>query len=56
MHKRDKKPAKKVLYKHINGADLQVAEKLDFQTGTLVEVRQRNNNQWPNSYFCDYCG
>ncbi len=23
---------------------------------TPGEVRQRNDNQWPNSYFCHYCG
>ena len=33
-----------------------IAEKLGFQMGTLVEVRQRNDNQWPNSCFCYYCG
>ena len=30
---------------------LRIAEKLDFQTGTLAEVRQRNDNQPPNSRF-----
>ncbi len=29
----------------------QIAAKLDFQTGTLVEVCQRNDNQLPNSFF-----
>ena len=33
-----------------------IAEKLGFQMGTLVGVRQRNDNQWPNSCFCHYCG
>ncbi len=33
-----------------------IAEKHGFQMGTLVEVRQRNDNQWPNSCFCYYCG
>jgi len=28
-----------------------IAEKLDFQTATLVEVRQRNDNQLPNSWL-----
>jgi hypothetical protein len=31
--------------------DLRVAAKLDFQTVTPVEVRQRNDNQLLNSYF-----
>ncbi len=34
-----------------------IAEKLGFQMGTLVEVRQRNDNQWANlflGYHCDY--
>jgi hypothetical protein len=33
-----------------------IAEKLDFQTGTRVEVYQRNDNQPPNSLFCEHCG
>jgi hypothetical protein len=28
-----------------------IAAKLDFQTGTLVELRQRNDNQMPNCVF-----
>ncbi len=35
---------------------IRIAEKLGFQMGTLVEVRQRNDNQWPNLYFCYYFG
>ena len=34
---------------------IRIAEKLDFQTGTLVEVRQRNDSPWPNSCFDYYC-
>lgn len=33
-----------------------VAAKLAFPTGTLVEVRQRNDDQWPDSCFCYQCG
>ena len=33
-----------------------IAKKLDSQTGAMVEVRQRNDNQPPNSCFCYYCG
>ena len=28
-----------------------IAEKLEFQKGTLVGVRQRNDNQWPIRVF-----
>ncbi len=35
---------------------IRIAEKLGFQMGILVEVHQRNDNQWPNSYFCNYFG
>jgi hypothetical protein len=35
---------------------IRIAEKLGFQIGTLVEVRQRNDNQWPNLYFYYYFG
>ncbi len=35
---------------------IRIAEKLGFQTGTLVRVRQRNDNQLLNSYFCCRCG
>ncbi len=35
---------------------IRIAEKLDFQMGTLAEVRQRNDNQWPNSCFGYYFG
>ena len=34
-----------VIVKVHNGAELDA-----------VEVGQRNNNQWRNWYFCDYCG
>jgi len=30
---------------------LRIAEKLDFQTGTLVEIRQKNGNLPPNPFF-----
>ncbi len=30
---------------------IRIAEKLEFQMGIIVEVRQRNDNQWPNSCF-----
>ena len=33
-----------------------IAEKLGFQMGTLVEVRQRNDSPWPNSCFDYYFG
>ena len=29
---------------------------MGFQMGTLVDVRQINDNQWPNSCFCYYYG
>ena len=33
-----------------------IAEKLNFLTGAIVEVRHRIGNQPPNSYFCDHSG
>jgi len=33
-----------------------IAEKLDFQMGIVVDVRQRNDNQRPNPCFRYYCG
>jgi len=41
MHKKNKKMTKKVLYKHINSADLQAAEKLVFRDrfDILLKVR-----------------
>ena len=33
-----------------------VVEKPGFQTGSMVEVCQRNDNQLLNSCFCYYCG
>ena len=49
------------VYSRLAGYDdtwlmIRIAEKLGFQMGALVEVRQRNDNQWPNSCFCYYCG
>ncbi len=35
---------------------LRITGKLVFQAETMVKVRQRNDNQLPNSYFGDYCG
>ncbi len=35
---------------------LKHARYVTIQMGTLVEVRQRNDNQWPNSCFSYYCG
>jgi len=34
---------------------VRIAEKPDFRTGTMTEVRQ-NIDKPPNSYFCDYSG
>jgi hypothetical protein len=33
-----------------------IAEKVGFQTGTLVEIRQINDNQWANLFFGYHCG
>jgi hypothetical protein len=35
---------------------IRIAEKLGFMKGTLVGVRQKNDNPWPNSCFDYYFG
>ena len=35
---------------------IRISEKLGFQMGTLVGVRQRNDSPWPNSCFDYYFG
>ena len=35
---------------------IRIAEKLEFQKGALVGVRQRNDSPWPNSCFDYYFG